>query len=355
MRWLRWPLFTLIILFVPVWLLLLIPKINGFGPATLKQELKQQEAYEQLSVVLHQTENGPESGEAEVTDQALVILRAALTPKYIEAKTNTLIDDTALWLDKKSDAQPVLDLNDIKEQVLTAYPDAQLQIDELQQGLAAAKQELKDNPMPVDGVEGFESDGSTSQIEIAKMLQEAGSLNNFIAGDFRLNLGAVLQPLYDFYQYYQLALPILIVIIVILTALFVFTIQGWQARIKNLGWLLVVVGVVNGILSAIFSVVVLKMGLDMIVGMIPSQAEAAGSIGRAVIQALFAGYVQLELIISAALLVVGLLLIVGAIFIGKKVSPTPTLEPKTKQSPAPRELSSEPPASPSTGTAKAQT
>ena len=344
MRWLRWPIFTLIIMLVPVWLLLLIPKINGFGPTTLKQELKQQYAYEQLSTVLHQTESKPESDEAEVTDQALVILRAALTPEYIETKTNTLIDDTALWLDKKSDAQPVLDLNDVKAQVLTAYPDAQLQINELQQGLAAAQQELKDNPMPVDGVEGFESDGSTSQIEIAKMLQEAGSLNNFIAGDFRLNLGAALQPLYDFYQYYQLALPILIVVIVILAALFVFTIQGWQARIKNAGWLLVTVAIVNGILSAIFSVVVLKIGLDVIVGMIPSQAEAAGSIGRAAIQALFANYVQLELIISVALLVVGILLIIGAVLIGKKAGPTSARSPKATQGPAPSEPQGETPA-----------
>ena len=305
MRWLRWPLFTLIILLVPVWLLLLIPKINGFGPTTLKQELKQQDAYKQLSVILHQTENRPESGEAEVTDQALVVLRAALTPDYIQAKTNVLIDDTALWLDKKSNTQPVLDLNDIKEQILTAYPDAQLQISELQQGLAVAQQQLKDNPVPVDGVEGFESDGSTSQIEIAKMLQEAGSLNNFIAGDFRISLGAALQPLYDFYQYYQLALPILIALIALLGVAFVFTIQGWRARIKNVGWLLVAIATVNGLLAVIFSVVVLRVGLDIIIGMIPSQAEAAGSIGRAAIQALFARYIELELIISAALLVVG--------------------------------------------------
>ena len=108
-----------------------------------------------------------------------------------------------------------------------------------------------------------------------------------------------------------------------------------------MGWLLVAIATVNGLLAVIFSVVVLRVGLDIIIGMIPSQAEAAGSIGRAAIQALFARYIELELIISAALLVVGVLLIVGAIFIGKKADAVTIREPKATQDSVPNEAGDE--------------
>jgi hypothetical protein len=253
-------------------------------------------------------------------------LRSALTTDYIESKTNQAIDDTTAWITKRSTDQPFLDLNDIKDQVLTAYPDAQIQIDQLQADLAAAQHDLVSHPMPVDGMEGLNADGTASTSEIAKLLQQSQSLNNFVKGDFRINLGEIMAPLYHFYQYYQIALPVIALVLILALVVFTFTTKDWTSRIKNMGWLLIVSAIVNGVAATIFSVAVLKIGLDLMIGMLPSQAEVAGSMGRAITQSLFAKYISIELTITTAMLVLGIMLLVGSKLVLKRQisSPTPT-------------------------------
>ncbi len=320
MRWLQWILSVIIVLLVPIWWLLLVPKLNGFGPDSFKQQLKQHQAYQQLSTILHQPSDQSTPSQAEVTDEALVVLRGALTTDYIETTANQAIDDTASWLTNQTDAQPELNLNDIKNRIVTAYPDAQNQINQLQSELARAQQQLQDHPMPVDGIEGFESDGSTSTIEIANLLQKAGSLDNFVAGDFRINLGHALAPLYTFYQYYQITIVVLAALLIILLAGLILSTRGWLSRVKSLGWLLVAAGVVNGIVATLFYLIVLKVGLEIAVSAIPGQAQVVGSIGQAVVKSLFSNYVTIEIIFTAAVISSGILLLIGSKLIAKRQS-----------------------------------
>src|SRR5690606_30863241 len=90
----------------------------------------------------------------------------------------------------------------------------------------------------------------------------------------------------------------------------------------------------NALLAIVFSVAVLKIGIDMVAGMIPAQAEVGGTILRAIFASLFADYIRLEFVMSGVLLVIGITLLITALILKKRQagsSSQPTLtDPKAK-------------------------
>ena len=256
-------------------MLLLIPKLNGFGPDPLKDQLQQHNVYALFSQILQQSSSGSEGSQAEITDQALLVFRSALTPEYIENKSSEVIDDSAAWLTGPQEQPPSVSFNDIKEEVITAYPEAQLQIHDLTRQLKSAQQDLEGKEITPDGVPGINGDGSASSEEIAEMLKQAESLDNFASGDFRLELKSMLEPIRNVFEAYILALPILGVALLLLATAMMALGSGWPSRLKWVGWVFVISATFNILLSLLFSVAILSTGLDILVGMIPTQANFA--------------------------------------------------------------------------------
>ena len=315
MRFLRWSLATLFIILVPIWLFLLVPKFNNFGPKSLQSSLKNHNVYEQLSTYLHQSPSSvaPTSSQDQLANHAVVVLRSFMTPEYVEEKSNQLIYDTTTWLTVENASPPELSLNDIRQQVTTQYPAAEAQIKQLQNQLAEYRDIQTQNGLPpVDGIEGINADGSASVEEIAKLLQQSESLDSFIAGDFTIQTESILEPVKQTYNFYSVSIIVFGILLLILLIGIALASQKWSQRMSWIGWTLMIAGAINAILAVLFSTLILRIGLNTLIDAIPGQAEVVGSLSRATLQSLLANYLPLQLQWSAALLVIGILIVISS-------------------------------------------
>lgn len=326
----RWFATILFILLLPIWLLLLVPKFNNFGPEAMQGQLRQNNVYPQLSQILQQSsleDTSSSSINGDATNQAFVIFRSALTADYLESKVGDIITDSSAWITGATEDAPKVSFNDIRDQVIDSYPAAQTQIEELQAELKRAQTSVDTDNISADGVPGLSGDGSASSDEIAELLAQADSLDNFASGDFTLELENSLKPAKDIYWYYWISMPVAGVgLLLILVAIF-FLGRNWTSSFRWTGWTLIAAAAFNLILAVIFSVAILQIGINMVIGMIPGQAEVAGSIAKSVAEVVFANYLQIELIMSGTLLLGGIIFIISSIVIRRRQAPTADTSP----------------------------
>ena len=165
---------------------------------------------------------------------------------------------------------------------------------------------------PVDGIEGINADGSASVEEIAKLLQQSESLDSFIAGDFTIQTESILEPVKQTYNFYSVSIIVFGILLLILLIGIALASQKWSQRMSWIGWTLMIAGAINAILAVLFSTLILRIGLNTLIDAIPGQAEVVGSLSRATLQSLLANYLPLQLQWSAALLVIGILIVISS-------------------------------------------
>jgi hypothetical protein len=146
----------------PLVALLVVIRTDSVTPATIKSQLIQNGIYRTLTDKLD-TYIDSRIQDNTANDPLVLIgpyVEKEITPAYIQAKAETLIDDTDAWLSGKSNRLPVVSFNDIRDDILSqnaglvnqlkamnnqyakAKPDLQEQMDE------AAAKDLNATPAP---------------------------------------------------------------------------------------------------------------------------------------------------------------------------------------------------------------
>jgi hypothetical protein len=308
--------FVLKVVFIvalPVTLLLAIPRLNHFSISSLEQSLQQHSLYNYVSTALHEQINGNEGDDS--LDQFGGVVDE-LTPEYIQTKTEDLLNQSANWATSKTAAPPVLSFNDLRDRLMAENPAVKTQID---QALA----DLKDHSTSLS----IEGQDAQSQQALQDLLQKSDNLDRLASGDWSVSLAQPLAGLPKLVQYYTIGLPImgaLLLICLIGVTLLGFTLAG---KLKSVGWLLLIAGIWNGLLAAVFDFVFLH---DQLLNLIPasgSAADIAKAIAHSVQNTVYSQFAVIEGGVSLGLMVIGLLLLVIGSMLKKRAA-SPVAEPE---------------------------
>ena len=316
---------TLFVLGLPVWLIMAMPRFSGFTVNKLSHELHKEGAYVAMSTAiqdyLDQTAEHQDQSEEQ---HALGLVRSLVTPEYVQQKTDALLGQVADWAVDPAKPSPKISFNDIQQKLVEQNPELKQQLDqaliEIQKGQAQTNGTL---PQVVEDQQ--------SQEALQDILTADDNFVSVAQGDWTFSLEKPLAGLPPAYRIYTIAFPILGVILLLCLIGVVLLARTWPSRMVWLGWTLLVAAIWNGLLFAIFWAVLLQNSLLRALPISGPAGDMARGLIRGIRNSLFGQAVSVELILTLALVVVGVGLLIGARIYKQRSGPAiPTADPLTK-------------------------
>lgn len=317
----RLSLSALFILLLPAFLLLAVPKLNGFTVDKVKSNLRHNQTYDKASAVIQQRVSPTNSSDQEIVaeNQIGTLIASEFTPDYLQTKIESLLDQTAAWTIDPSKEPPAISFNDLQRKIVAKNPAIKQQLDTILSEIQANKSQLDGQLPQVTGDE-------QSQQALQDLLQSSDNIESVANGDWTFSLRGPLAGLPTIYQYYAIGLPLLVLFLALcLAGVFALGMQ-LPGRLAGVGWTLIISAIWNILLSGIFWAVVVSGGLLRVVPLSDAEGDLTVVVIRSIQSALFERYLTIELFGSGLLLVIGIMLLVGSkLAIPKKTPVNPTL------------------------------
>jgi hypothetical protein len=316
---------TILVLFVPALIIAAIPLLNGFGSTKVKASLVQEGTYTTLSSTAQSYAANLSFGEAESPINIGALIQQELTPTYVQTKTESMIDQTDAWVTGKSVAPPTLSFNDLRDQVLAKNPLAQGQLTEFQSYI----QQAQADPALLEQLGGQNPEAADT---LSQLMNQSGSSQSFGAGDFSLSLAQPLAGLPVIHRWITLGVPIAAGIMLIMFILGMVLGANWPSRLGWAGWTLIVLAIANSLAAVVFYVSKLA-ALGQVSAMVPGFSTSVfAPILRSLSNVVFDRFVEIEVMATSAMLVLGTICFIASRLINRPPSTAPAPLPASPMS-----------------------
>lgn len=272
----------------------------------LKTELARNNVYGQISSQL--TNLNSEDAESRVVNS---FLQSALTPQYIQTKTETTIDSSFDWIRGKSATPPVLSFKDIKDKIFIENPQLLSTIE----GLA---KEMKNQPIQQDSSQ----EGAPQDQPDAQAMKSIDALTSLSKSDFTIKLDQYLAGVKNFYNILRILQPILVgLLFLYLVLLFVLS-KTWSSRLKWVGATLILSGALG------FGVILFDLYFLSALSSIPIDSNPTAKIVSPIVIQIIKHFVDVYINYQTTANIVLLIIGAGAFAAGLFIKTAPS--PKAK-------------------------
>lgn len=215
----------------PLSIFLVILLYGTITPESFKAELRSSEVYKKAHAQFTTTQAAANDDQDYASLNAL--LAETITPTYLQNKTETLIDDTYLWLTKDG-APPTLSLIEVKDAMLANDPD-------FEQTLKS----MEKDPEFIKMKEEYEKEMQNSEQPLSPQDAERASALDFSENMFTVPVGEQAPWLKDVYSKLHIILPVLLVLQLGCILLLVFRNVAWTSRFRWVGITLIAAAIVG--------------------------------------------------------------------------------------------------------------
>jgi hypothetical protein len=294
-------------------------QFGGFSPDLLKQNLKDSNTYNSISETISTLKLDEESNTGESSQKMANLfgpfIKKQFTPTYLQKKSESLIDDTYLWMQDKSKTPPVLSFSEIKTSIVSQNPQILTELKNLSKQL---KEEQKN----------ISTDDGEMDVETKKSMQELSKLDldKFLDSDFSIPVGEKLEDVKKLYKVFKFALPIFIILEVIILGVILLLSSPLSSKVRWLG-ITFLITALFGIIPLITAFFLDKTSLSLL-GADTSNpiTKSFITLGDSFLKLYAAKYLSIQLVTTVGLFITGVALEITSKFINH--SPTVLKTPK---------------------------